>query len=80
LIEESKNLNEYAFALGALRTTADTRSRACHQPSSCNDVSRPGKKYGPVVTYQEKPSAHMKVEYGFDVDQVAEGNSRPRLP
>jgi hypothetical protein len=35
------------------------------------------KKYGPVVTYQEKPSAHMKVEYGFDVDQVAEGNYAP---
>jgi hypothetical protein len=36
------------------------------------------KKYGPVVTYQEKPSAHMKVEYGFDVDQVAEGNYAPK--
>jgi len=36
------------------------------------------KKYGPVVTYQEKPSAHMKVEYGFDVDQVAEGHYAPK--
>ena len=35
-------------------------------------------KYGPIVTYQEKPSAHMKVEYGFDVDQVAEGNYAPK--
>src|SRR5262249_33518314 len=35
-------------------------------------------KYGPVVTYQAKPSAHMKVEYGFDVDQVAEGNYAPK--
>jgi len=31
-----------------------------------------------VVTYVEKPSAHMKVEYGFDVDQVAEGNYAPK--
>ena len=36
------------------------------------------KEYGPVVTYEEKPSAHMKVEYGFDVDQVAEGNYAPK--
>jgi hypothetical protein len=25
-------------------------------------------KYGQAVTYEDKPSAHMKVEYGFDVD------------
>jgi hypothetical protein len=36
------------------------------------------KKYGPVVTYEEKPSAHMKVEYGFDVDQVAKGHYAPK--
>jgi hypothetical protein len=36
------------------------------------------KKYGPVVTYEEKPSAHMKVEFGFDVDQVAKGNYAPK--
>jgi hypothetical protein len=35
-------------------------------------------KYGPVVTYEEKPSAHMKVEFGFDVDQVAKGNYAPK--
>jgi len=36
------------------------------------------RKYGPVVTYEEKPSAHMKVEFGFDVDQVAKGNYAPK--
>jgi hypothetical protein len=35
------------------------------------------KKYGPVVTYDQKPSAHAQVEFGFDVDQVAEGNYAP---
>lgn len=34
-------------------------------------------KYGLFVTYQANPSAYMKVEYGFDVDQVAEGNYAP---
>jgi hypothetical protein len=35
------------------------------------------KKYGPVIAYDEKPSAHSQVEFGFDVDQVAEGNYAP---
>src|SRR6266850_3236078 len=79
LIEESKNLNEYAFALGALsHYAADTSG---HELATNRAVAMmyPGlaKKYGPVVTYQEKPSAHMKVEYGFDVDQIAEGNYAP---
>jgi hypothetical protein len=80
LIEESKDLNEYAFALGALsHYAADTSG---HQLATNRSVALmyPGlaKKYGPVVTYEEKPSAHMKVEYGFDVDQVAEGNYAPK--
>jgi hypothetical protein len=79
LIEESRNLNEYAFALGALsHYAADTSG---HELATNRAVAMmyPGlaKKYGPVVTYQEKPSAHMKVEYGFDVDQIAEGNYAP---
>jgi len=80
LIEESSDLNEYAFALGALsHYAADTTG---HEFATNRAVAimypRLGKKYGPVVTYQEKPSAHMKVEYGFDVDQVAEGNYAPK--
>lgn len=35
------------------------------------------KTHGQTVTYEDKPSAHLKVEYGFDVDQVAEGNYAP---
>lgn len=80
LIEESKDLNEYAFALGALSHYAADNSG--HQLATNLSVAimYPGlaKKYGPVVTYEEKPSAHMKVEYGFDVDQVAEGNYAPK--
>jgi hypothetical protein len=80
LIEESKNLNEYAFALGALSHYAADSSG--HQLATNRAVAimypALAKKYGPVVTYEEKPSAHMKVEYGFDVDQVAEGNYAPK--
>ena len=80
LIEESKNLNEYAFALGALSHYAADSSGHQLATNRAVAIMYPGlaKKYGPVVTYGEKPSAHMKVEYGFDVDQVAEGNYAPK--
>jgi Zinc dependent phospholipase C len=76
LIEESRNLNEYAFALGALSHYAADVSG--HQSATNLAVAmmypKLARKYGAVVTYEDKPSAHMKVEFGFDVDQVAEGN------
>ena len=80
LIEESRDLNEYAFALGALSHYAADTSGHELATNRAVAIMYPGlaKKYGPVVTYQEKPSAHMKVEYGFDVDQVAEGNYAPK--
>ena len=80
LIEESENLNDYAFALGALSHYA---ADASGHPLATNlgvAIMYPKleKKYGPIVTYEDKPPAHTKVEYGFDVDQVAEGNYAPK--
>jgi hypothetical protein len=80
LIAESHDLNEYAFALGALaHYAADiTGHPLATNPSVAIMYPKLAKKYGSVVTYDEKPSAHLKVEFGFDVDQVAEGNYAPR--
>jgi hypothetical protein len=80
LIEESRDLNEYAFALGALSHYAADASGHPLATNLAVAIMYHGlaKKYGPVVTYEEKPSAHMKVEYGFDVDQVAKGNYAPK--
>jgi len=80
LIEESRDLNEYAFALGAL---AHYAADASGHPIATNRAvammyRELAKKYGPVVTYEDQPSAHMKVEFGFDVDQVAKGNYAPK--
>jgi hypothetical protein len=80
LIEESRDLNEYAFALGAL---AHYAADASGHPIATNRAvamtyPKLAKKYGPFVTYEEKPSAHRKVEFGFDVDQVAKGNYAPK--
>jgi hypothetical protein len=80
LIAESRDLNEYAFALGALaHYAADTSG---HPLATNLSVAlmypKLAKKYGPLITYDQKPSAHSQVEFGFDVDQVAEGNYAAR--
>jgi Zinc dependent phospholipase C len=79
LIEESRDLNEYAFALGAL---AHYAADASGHPIATNRAvammyPKLARKYGPVITYEDQPSAHAKVEFGFDVDQVAERNYAP---
>jgi hypothetical protein len=76
LIEDSSNLNEYAFALGALsHYAADTSG---HSLATNRAVAlmypKLAQQFGVLVPYEEKPSAHMKVEFGFDVDQVAKGH------
>jgi len=80
LIEESTDLNEYAFALGALAHYASDTSG--HPLATNRSVAlmypKLAKEYGPVITYEDKPSAHAKVEFAFDVDQVAEGNYAPK--
>lgn len=80
LIEESRNLNEYAFALGALAHYAGDTSGHPLATNRAVALMYPklAKKYGPVITYEDNPSAHSRVEFGFDVDQVAEGNYAPK--
>ena len=80
LIEESRDLNEYAFALGALAHYAADDSGHRLATNLSVAILYPGlaHKYGPAVTYEDKPSAHMKVEYGFDVDQIAKGHYAPK--
>lgn len=80
LIEESCGLNEYAFALGALAHYAADNSGHRLATNLSVGILYPGlaHKYGHAVTYEDKPSAHLKVEYGFDVDQVAKGHYAPK--
>jgi hypothetical protein len=75
LIRESQDLNEYAFALGALEHyAADTdghriaTNRAV--PMLYPDLRR---KFGSAVTYWDDPVSHIRTEFGFDVLQVASG-------
>jgi len=80
LIAESHDVNELAFAYGALShyvSDVDVHSRATNvgEPMLYPELRR---KYGPVVTYEQDPAAHLKTEFGFDVLEVARGNFAPQ--
>lgn len=75
LLRESQSLDEFAFSLGALEHYAADRDGHAFgvNPSVALEYPKLRRKYGDVVTYEDNPAAHMKVEFGFDVLQVARG-------
>jgi hypothetical protein len=76
LLAEAQDLNEYAFALGALaHYTADNDGHAIGiNPSVGLEYPKLRKKFGPIVTYADDRTSHLRVEFSFDVQQVAIGN------
>lgn len=72
LLNESQNLQEYAFALGALaHYSADNMGHPAVNRSVGLLFPDLRKKYGDEVTYEENPKAHIRTEFGFDMAQVA---------
>src|SRR5690242_16576014 len=72
LIHESSDLNEYAFALGALaHYSADNMGHPTVNESVGLLFPDLRKKFGKEVTYVENPKAHIRTEFGFDMVQVA---------
>ena len=75
LIKESQDLNEYAFALGALAHYAADISGHGMAVNVAVPILYPGlrTRFGAIVTYWDNPLSHIRTEFGFDVIQVAEG-------
>jgi hypothetical protein len=75
LIRGSQDINEYAFAIGALcHYCADSSGHAIStNPSVPILFPKLRLQYGDTVTYDENPAAHTRTEFGFDVLQVAQG-------
>ena len=72
LINESSDLNEYAFALGALSHYAsDNIGHPAINRAVAMEFPKLRRKYGNEVTYEDDPKAHIRTEFGFDVTQVA---------
>jgi len=75
LLRDSKDLDDYAFALGALsHYAADNEGHSIGVNRSVPLLyPKMDEKYGGVVTYEENPLDHVKTEFGFDVIEVAQG-------
>ncbi len=79
LLRNSQTLNEYAFAIGALAHYAADNDGHRLATNVAVPMLYPElkKKYGPMVTYEDNPMAHIKTEFAFDVLQVAKGHYAP---
>jgi hypothetical protein len=79
LLRDSKDLNEYAFALGALAHYAADNDGHRLGTNRAVPILYPKlkKKHGDFVTYEDDPLAHVKTEFGFDVLEVAKQRYAP---
>ncbi len=80
LIRDARDVNEYAFALGAL---CHYISDSTGHPLGVNravpvEYPKLRAKFGNEVTYVEDPKRHIMVEFAFDVVQVANGVYLPQ--
>jgi Zinc dependent phospholipase C len=72
MFRDAQNVNEYAYAIGALaHYTADRVGHPTINRITAISYPRLRKKFGPVVTYGDNPTAHVKTEFSLDVVQVA---------
>jgi hypothetical protein len=72
LLDEATDINEYAFALGALaHYAADIVGHPAVNAAVAKEFPKLRAKYGPSVTYAQDTKAHIRTEFGFDVVQVA---------
>ena len=76
LLEEAETLDEYAFALGSLaHYLADNNGHLLGTNVAVPLVYPKIKvKFGDTVTYAQDKVSHSRMEFGFDVLQIARGN------
>jgi hypothetical protein len=79
MIRESRDLNEFAFALGALAHYAADNTGHPEAVNKSVPLMFPKlrAKYGDTVTYVQSPAQHVIVEFSFDIVQVAAGAYLP---
>jgi len=71
LLESSSDLNQYAFALGALaHYSADNRGHPAINEVVAIEFPRLAARFGKAVTYADDPKTHIRTEFGFDMVEV----------
>ncbi len=79
LIRNARNVNELAFALGALSHFVG--DSVGHQdavnPSTAIEFPKLALRYGHSITYDESPHGHVRTEFAFDIDQLTKKHFAP---
>jgi hypothetical protein len=79
LFRDAKDANQLAFAVGALSHYVGDNighSQATNR-AVAEDFPKLAAKYGPVVTFSEDQSAHVRTEFGFDINEIAHHRLAP---
>jgi hypothetical protein len=81
LLHDATNINEFAFAIGALAHYATDN---VGHPKGVNKsvplvFPKLRARYGDVVTYEDAPASHVMVEFSFDIVEVAAGSYLPEI-
>src|SRR5216683_2984308 len=79
LLRDAKDLNEYAFAVGALSHYAADIDGHRLGINRAVPILYPGlqKKFGDSVLFEDSRLAHVKTEFGFDVLEIARERYAP---
>ncbi len=79
LFRNAQNVNELAFAAGALSHYVGDSFGHSIAVNHATALSFPQleRRYGDVVTYEEDPHAHVRTEFGFDIEQAAKHRFAP---
>jgi Zinc dependent phospholipase C len=79
LLRDARNANEYAFALGALSHYVgdNVGHHDAINPATATAFPKLERKYGPSVTYDQNPHAHVRTEFAFDIDQLSKNRLAP---
>ncbi len=80
LFQESRDINDYAFALGALsHYSADIEGHSLGINLAVPLLyPRLRLKYGDVMTWEDSPYAHVLTEFAFDTLEVVAGHVAPQ--
>jgi len=72
MLREAHDVDEYAFALGALsHYAADVWGHPAVNAGVAIEYPNLRARFGKTVYYEDNPEAHLKTEFSFDVVQVA---------
>ena len=79
LIRDARDVNELAFALGALAHYVNDNTGHPEAVNRSVPLLFPKlvKKFGNEITYVEAPRQHIVVEFSFDIVEVAKGTYEP---